>query len=113
MQIRRLGEPSPMDDAPDQDSAKIQETKKLKLYFAYPSNPGNNDSTEYQYTLPGQHVVFAVDDDILKHILSCVPPATSRLLAQRFVGERCPKNFVLVSELQRRLYGRPIHKTMK
>jgi len=37
--IRRLGEPNPMDDAPDQDSAKIQ--KKSKLYFAYPSNPGN------------------------------------------------------------------------
>ena len=30
LQIRRLGDPDPMDDAPDQDSAKIQE-KKFKI----------------------------------------------------------------------------------
>jgi len=40
LQIRRLGEPNPMDDVPDQHSAKIHE-KKLKLYLAYPSNPGS------------------------------------------------------------------------
>ena len=28
-QILRLGDPNPMDDVPDQDSAKIPETKKV------------------------------------------------------------------------------------
>jgi len=45
-QIRRLGDPNPMDDAPDQDSAQIQ-VKKFKLYFAYPSNPGNTGPKDY------------------------------------------------------------------
>jgi len=38
-QIRRLGDPNPMDDVPDQDSAKIL-GKKFKLDSAYPSKTG-------------------------------------------------------------------------
>ena len=34
-QIRRLGEPNPMDDVPDQDSAQIPE-KKVKTLFCLP-----------------------------------------------------------------------------
>ena len=39
-QIRCLGDPNPMADVPDQDSAKNQGKKWNKPYFAYPSTPG-------------------------------------------------------------------------
>jgi len=38
-QIRRLGEPNPMDDVPDQDSAKIFE-KKVNTIFCPPEQSG-------------------------------------------------------------------------
>ena len=37
---RRLGDLNPMEDAPDQDSAKDPATKMLKRDFACSSNPG-------------------------------------------------------------------------
>jgi len=37
--IRRLRDLNPMEDVPDQDSAKSL-GKKFRLYFAYSSNPG-------------------------------------------------------------------------
>ena len=38
-QIRRLRDPNPMEDVPDQDSANIPE-RKIRAYFAYPSKTG-------------------------------------------------------------------------
>jgi len=56
--MQRLGDPNPMDDVPDQDSAKIH-AKRLKLYFAYPSNPGIFCFCPILYFLLSAQIVFS------------------------------------------------------